>query len=120
MPAPELVTTWPTGDDLRTWLGDGAVSAVTDAELIDEVVADASALIYEQLNPDLLPTEDLVGGIDCPRRVARAIVLEAARLLYRTQSPHGAAVFNEIAIRLRAVDADVEQLIAGLSVDTDP
>lgn len=104
------------GNDLRAWLGTGAVSAITDAELIDELIADASATIYESIDTLKLPVNpDL-----CPMTIFRAIILEAARLLYRRQSPHGAAAFGEVAIRLRNVDVDVERLLRKYRVDPSP
>lgn len=116
MPHPVLVTTWPTGNDLRKWLTDNGVSAQVDFDLIDEVTADASATVFEQLDPDKLPE-----NVDeCPRSVARAIVLEAARLLYRRQAPHGVAAFGEVALRLRTADVDVEKMIDPYTVDATP
>lgn len=116
MPHPTLTTTWPGADDLRKWLGDQAVGAVTDATLIPELVADASSWVYGQIDPNKLPEDT----DECPRDVARAIVLHAARLLYRRQSPHGLAAFNDIAVRLRTVDADIEALLARWRLDPEP
>jgi hypothetical protein len=118
MPRPQVVTKWPVGDDLRAWLGEDAVSAVTDANLIDECVADAAAGILERLDPAKLPAEEEDEDI-CPRSVHRAIVLEAARLLYRRQSPHGVAAFAEVAIRLRA-DPDVESRLEAFEFGPEP
>lgn len=116
MPHPTLTTTWPDGDDLRRWLGPQAVSALTDEDLVDDMVADASAKLYEQIDPGKLPDD----VDECPRSVHRAIVIEAARLLFRTQSPHGIAAFGDIAVRLRTADVDVETLLAPFRMDLDP
>jgi len=106
MPRPALVVEWPTGDDLRAWLPSEAVSAVTDATLIDLVVADAAASIIERCDPAKLPSDE----DQCPRSVHRAIVLAAAKLLYRRQAPHGLAAFAEVAVRIRA-DTDAESAL---------
>lgn len=116
MPHPTLTTTWPTGNDLRRWLGPQAVSMVTDVDLVDDMVADAAAKLYEQIDPGKLPENP----DECPRSLHRAIVIEAARLLFRTQSPHGIAAFGEIAVRLRTADVDVETLLAPYRLDSDP
>lgn len=116
MPHPTLVTSWPTADTLRTWLAGQAVGEGVDTDLIPEVIADASATIYERIDPDKLPE-----NVDeCPRSIARAIVLEAARLLFRRQSPHGMAAFGDVALRLRSVDADVQLLIEPYTLDPEP
>lgn len=115
MPLPSLVTTWPTEVELAAWLGPDAVAATT-ANLFPEVVADATATIYGQIDTEKLP----VDPDECPRPIARAIVLEAARLLYRREAPHGAAAFGEVAIRLRSVDVDVERLLHDWGVDPEP
>jgi len=116
MPHPVLVTEWPTGDSLRLWLTQNAVGVQADLELVDEIVGDASASVFEDIDPAKLPDDpDL-----CPRTVARAIVLEAARLLYRRQSPHGMAAFGDVALRLRSVDIDVEKLIHAYTFDASP
>ncbi len=116
MPHPTLVTTWPAGNDLRSWLSENGVSAQMNVELVDEVMADASAKVYESIDPGKLPVD-----VDqCPRTVARAIVLEAARLLYRRQSAHGVAAFGDVAIRLRTADVDVEKLLQPYMLESDP
>jgi hypothetical protein len=116
MPHPVLDTDWPDGDALRAWLSSNAVSIQVDTELVDEVMEDASASIYESIDPDKLPENT----DKCPRSIARAIVLEAARLLYRRQSPHGMAAFGEVAVRLRTADVDVEKLIRPYTLDPEP
>lgn len=102
----DLTTEWPTDATLRAWLPTDAVSALTDATILGEVVADATADVFDELDPDRLPDDG-----SCPRPVARAIVLEAARLLYRRQSSHGVAAFSELAIRLRD-DPDSHRLLS--------
>lgn len=116
MPHPTLTTTWPNGDSLREWLTENSVSVQTDTELIDDLVADASASIYETIDPGKLPEDT----DECPRTLARAIVLEAARLLYRRQSPHGMASFGEIGLRLRSADVDVDRLVQPYRLDPEP
>jgi hypothetical protein len=99
---------WPTGDQLRVWLTQQGVSAAVDGALVDDVVATATAKLVDLCDANGKPL-DLDGP--CPTTVSMAIVLEAARLLYRRQSPHGAAAFGEVAIRLRTIDVDVEALL---------
>ena len=91
-----------------------------DAELLPEVMADATATVYESLNPDLLPDQEGDPAVACPFAVRRAIVLEAARLLFRKQTPHGIASFGDVALRLRTVDVDVAKLLGPLQTATDP
>lgn len=106
--APSLTTAWPVGNDLRKWLTQNQVSAPVDAQLIDECVADATAKVWEKM---AAVGKEPADGDPCPRTVHRAIVLESARLLYRRMSPHGAVQFGDVAIRLRSVDVDVEDLL---------
>lgn len=106
MAAPSLtVPDWPTGEDLRRWHSATPLTDAVDA-LVDECVADAAASVWERIDTTLLPEDE-----SCPRTVFRAIVLEAARLLYRPGSPHGVAAFGEVALRLRSVDVDVDNLL---------
>jgi len=116
MPSPSLTTNWPTGDDLRRWWSDHGATMQVDTQILDEVFADASATIFQQLDPEKMPTDPE----ECPRSVARAIVLEAARLLFRAQSPHGVAAFGEVAIRLRTADVDVERMIEPYTLGAMP
>jgi hypothetical protein len=116
MPHPTLTTTWPDGDDLAAWLGATAVDPGADDDLLDEVLDDAAAIVYAKIDPNKLPEDDDL----CPRAVSRAIVLEAARLWYRKQSPHGVAAFADVAVRLRTVDADVEELLRSFGLDPEP
>ena len=113
---PSLYTTWPDGDALRAWLTSANALSAADDGLIDEVILDATATVYESIDPNKLPDDDN----QCPRSVARAIVLEAARLMYRKQTPHGIAAFPDVALRLRTVDADVEKLLAPYRLDPEP
>lgn len=115
MPRPELVVEWPAGKDLRLWLGPDAVGTITDTTLLDALVDDATASMLTRLDPAKLPDDEN----ECPRDVHRAIVIDAARLLYRRQSPHGAAVWNEVAIRLRE-DPDVESRIEPYEYGPEP
>jgi hypothetical protein len=115
MPRPSATTAWPTANDLKSWLGDHAVSHQVEATLFAELVAEASTTVLELVDPRKLPADE----DDCPRGLHRAIVLEAARLLFRRQAPHGVAAFGEVAIRLRTADADVERLVGPYAFDGD-
>ena len=116
MPAPTLTAAWPVPEDLEKWLAQSQVAAATLADLIPDVLDEAGASILERIDTDKLPTDPEA----CPRVIRRAIILEAARLLYRRQSIHGAAAFGDVAIRLRSVDVDVERLIHPYRVDPEP
>lgn len=111
-----LVTTWPNGEDLRLWLGGSSV--LTDEALIatDEIVLDATAVIRERIDATKLP----VDVAECPRSVARAIILEAARLLSRRDSTVGVVSFGEFATRLANVDVDIEACLRVWGTDPEP
>lgn len=116
MAHPVLTTTWPTGADLKAWLESAGALSAADEAMLDEMVADAADAVYRSIDPNKLPDDVNL----CPRSVSRAIVLTAARLMYRKQSPHGVAAFADVAIRLRTVDVDVEMLLGPFRLDPEP
>lgn len=111
-----MVTTWPTGETLREWLGGTGALSNTALDHLDEVVADATAVILERVDPAKLP----VVATECPRSVGRAIVLEAARLLSRKDSTHGLVSFGEFAARMSSVDVDIEACLKAWRLDPEP
>lgn len=117
MPAPSLNTTWPTTTALKAYLSENAISATVEAGLLESIMSTASADVYMQLDPDKLPADTDA----CPHVVSQAILITAARLLFRRQAPHGfAALGAEQVARLRAVDVDVERLIGPYTPDAMP
>ena len=109
-------TTWPSSTTLRIWLPDG-LALSDEAELVlADVVADATDAILERIDLDKLPTDPL----DCPRTIARAIVLEAARLLSRRDSANGVIASGEYTIRTTTNDADIARLLKPWGLDPEP
>jgi hypothetical protein len=100
------VTTWPDGQALLEWVGPDTLSD-SSAALADELVADATDAVLDRIDTDKLPADPE----ECPRAIRRAIILEAARLLLRRGSAHGMVSFGEFALRLGAVDVDIERLL---------
>lgn len=111
-----LVTAWPTGQHLVEWVGGAGALTDTSLVLADDLVADATAIILDRVDPDKLPAT----STDCPRQVARAIILEAARLLSRRESSHGLVSFGDFAARLANVDVDIEACLRHWRTDPEP
>lgn len=111
-----LVTTWPTGQSLRDWLGGSSVLTDTALSFTDEIVLDATAVILERIDGGKLPANPA----ECPRSIARAIVLESARLLSRKDSTAGVVSFGEFAARLSNVDVDIEACLRAWGTDPEP
>lgn len=111
-----LVTTWPTGQDLRAWLGGSDVLTNEALVATDDIVLDATAVILERVDETKLP----VDPAQCPRSLARAIILEAARLLSRKDSTNGVVSFGEFAARLANVDVDIEACLRAWGTDPEP
>ena len=109
-------TTWPDGNSLATWLGGTDALSADGVAMLPELVDDATAIILDRVDSEKLPTDPL----ECPRPVARAIVLEAARLLSRRDSAHGIVSFGELAVRLAKVDADIEHALQYWGLDPEP
>lgn len=107
-------TTWPTGAELVAWVGPDTLSD-SSMEIADELVADATETIRDRIDLDKLPSSG-----ECPRPIARAIVLEAARLLSRKGSAHGIVSFGEFAVRIATVDVDIERLLTAWRLDPEP
>lgn len=109
-----VTTTWPTGATLTAWVGPTTLAADSTA-LTDDLVADATATVLDRIDTDKLPTDPM----QCPRAIARAIVLEAARLLSRRFAANGIASFGDFAVRLATVDADVARLLLPYRMDPE-
>lgn len=99
----------PTVDDLRTHIG------LPEAPFGSDVLA----LLQESLDASLELVESRVTlpvgatSNDYPAPVRMAVLLTAHRLWKRRTSPEGVAGFGDLgAIRITAVDADVEALIS--------
>ncbi len=105
---------WPTGDDVREWMGDEQVrdSTVTD-QILDDVAAAATEALLELIEPTALPAPvppAIVGS--CPPAIRLAIRILASKLWIRKDSPGGVIAFQEFAIRVNQFDPDVDRLIA--------
>lgn len=110
------VTTWPNGASLAAWLPDGANLSEGAQALLQDVVDDATDTVLSRVDPGKLPT----APEECPRTIARAIVLEAARLLSRRDSANGVIAFGEWTIRATNNDADVTRLLRGWGLEPEP
>ncbi|HXH33633.1 MAG TPA: hypothetical protein VNJ54_04375 [Plantibacter sp.] len=108
------MATWPTGTDVRSWLGfDQVRSDAASDELLDEVAAAATAVILGLLDVARLPqpvAPAVVG--DCPTSIRLAIRILASKLWVRRDAPGGIVSFQEFAIRVNQFDPDVDRLIA--------
>lgn len=109
-------TTWPDGAALSDWLGGPQGLKSSSLVMLADIVADATAIILDRVDPGKLP----VDVAQCPRPVARAIILEAARLLSRRESTHGVVAFSEFAVRLANVDVDIEACLRHWGTDPIP
>lgn len=110
------LTTWPDVSVVSEWLGGTANIKPSSIGMLGEIVADATAVILDRVDPSKLP----VDPDECPRPVARAIILEAARLLSRRESTHGVVAFSEFAVRLANVDVDIEACLRHWGTDPEP
>ena len=110
------VTTWPDAYSLISWLPDGGGLSDEALAVLADVVADATDLVLQRVDPGKLPTDPL----ECPRTIARAIVMEAARLLSRRDSANGVIAVGEFTIRTTNTDADVAMLLHNWGLDADP
>jgi len=99
----------PTVDDLRTYIGLPEASFGSDTLSNLEEALDASLeLVESRVNLPVGATAS-----DYPSPVRMAVLLTAHRLWKRRTSPEGVAGFGDLgAIRITAVDADVEQLLS--------
>lgn len=109
-------TTWPTGVELSAWLPDGAGLSDDAALSLSDLVADATELILTRVDPAKLPTDP----DECPRTIARAIIMEAARLLARRDSANGVIAMGEYSIRATRTDTDIARLLEPWRLDPEP
>ena len=110
------VTTWPNAGSLISWLPDGTRLTDGAESLLTEIVADATDAVLDRVDPAKLPTDH----DECPRTIARAIVMEAARLLSRRDSTNGVIAFGEFSIRATGTDADISRLLKPWGLDPEP
>jgi len=101
--------TLPTADDLARYMRIESTDA-KDTEELEGAIDDATDEIMSQLLDfvdDAGNPTDLV-----PRRVRRAVLMQAARLYRRRASVSGYEGFNDIGvIRVPSNDEDIERLI---------
>lgn len=115
MSPPVTFTVWPDEQAFINWLPDGTRLKPDVVSQLAELIADATASIVDRIDVAKLPDNDS----DCPRPIARAILLEAARLLTRRDSATGVIGQGEFAMRVANADVDVTKLLANWRIDPE-
>lgn len=113
MGRPDPNTKWPTGSDLREWLPDGIGSAANP--LADDLVAEATTLLLEKCDANLLP-EDVD---QCPRFLARAIIQQAQHMLAGRQASGGIVMVGDTTARIPALAPGVAAAIRSLRLEAE-
>lgn len=99
---------WPEAADVKAWMRSKQF-VVDDDPALDDVTASATTVIRAWLDITLLPDD----VDDCPNSVRQAIIMRAAALYVRRDSPTGIITFSETDVfRVNKFDADVDFLIA--------
>ena len=99
---------WPTGSNLLGWLGGAEVLSAGKIAQLDDIVAAATAIVVDACDPNKVPAD----AVTVPRPVGTAILLWAARLASRPDSPLGVVAFQQWATDVATVDPDIDALLA--------
>ena len=114
---------WPTAADLIAWghFADLGLNA-SDGNVVASVAA-ANELVRNMLDDRLLPpqpgsTPEPDPESVCPPSVHSAVLIQAARIYARRDSPVGTTGTDEILLQIRKLDPDVEVLIEAYRLPT--
>lgn len=126
-PAVAVSDTWPTHVDLEQWLRFESVTTA-NGPVVKQSFHAADQLIRDRIDPVLLAAKAARAGIVtdpddddydaavveafCPSYVRQAILIRAAAIYSRRDSANGAISFGEFATRVKAMDPDVDELLA--------
>lgn len=123
---------WPTDADLAEWVKDNGMTSSVDRKVLGDAFRTADTLIRSRLDAELLTARASAAGIVtdedavdydedvlhawCPPYVRQAILIRGAAIYVRRQSPNGIVGFQDFAVRVRALDPDVDDLLAPVSI----
>lgn len=106
---------WPVLADVQRWMGrpaDNVPTAVHLAALVDV----ATESILARIDTDKLPADE-----SCPATIRQAIIMHAARLMMRADSPTGSPAYGDgTPTPVQVSDADVDALLLHWRPDPDP
>lgn len=130
--AADTLDVWPTDADLAEWVKDNGLTSPTDRKVLGDAFRTADSLIRARLNAGLMTLRAAAAGIVtdedaddydeavlhawCPPYVRQAILIRGAAIYVRRQSPNGIVGFQDFAVRVRALDPDVDDLLAPVAI----
>ena len=105
------MATRPTVTDLVNYMDLRVTPTGNPLAVLSDTIETALEVIEARLKPDVIP-EDVTAY---PHRVRTAVLMQASRLAKRRTSPEGVFTFGDSgAIRVGAIDGDIENLLTGL------
>lgn len=109
---------WPNDVDLAEWAG--PTLSVERRAVFPDVIAAAIDATWGDLDAAKMPAQDGVEDTRCPPSVRTAVLILAAKVASRMQSPTGVIASGDLFYRVSREDPDYRMLIARYAVSAEP